>query len=270
MGSMVDAPAELPFLLQMLVFFMGCCLGSFLNVVIYRLPLALSIVSPGSHCPQCKHSVAPYDNIPLLSVLILRGHCRYCGATISLRYPLIEALAGLLTVFLFRYYGWQAQFFVELLFTYSLLVIFFIDLDTMLIPDIISLPGIAIGLATSFFTPRLTWLDSLLGILLGGGFFYLIAIGYRWWRGQEGLGGGDIKLLAMIGAFLGCPGVGFTVLAGSISGTMVGLIVMRRNRQGLTTMLPFGPFLALGAVCYLFWGEVFVNWYWGTTISIGP
>ena len=147
---MVDAPAELTFLLQIFVFFMGCCLGSFLNVVIYRLPLALSIVSPGSHCPQCKHSLAPYDNIPLLSVLILRGHCRYCGATISLRYPLIEALAGLLTVFLFRYYGWQAQFFIELLFTCSLLVIFFIDLDTMLIPDIISLPGIAIGLATSF------------------------------------------------------------------------------------------------------------------------
>jgi leader peptidase (prepilin peptidase) / N-methyltransferase len=270
MALMVDAPAELALLIQILVFFLGCCLGSFLNVVIYRLPQALSIVSPGSHCPRCKHDVAPYDNIPLLSYLILRGRCRHCGAAISLRYPLIEALAGLLTLFLFRNHGWQAQFFIELLFTYSLLVIFFIDLDTMLIPDIISLSGIAIGLATSFFTPRLTWLDSLLGILLGGGFFYLIAIGYRWWRGQEGLGGGDIKLLAMIGAFLGCPGVVCTILAGSISGTIVGLIVMRRSRQGLTTMLPFGPFLALGALGYLFWGETFVTWYWRTTIPLGP
>jgi len=266
---MVDALAEPPLVLQILVFFLGCCLGSFLNVVIYRLPQALSIVSPGSHCPQCKHSVALYDNIPLLSYLMLRGRCRHCGARIAWRYPLIEALAGLLTLFLFRSHGWQAQFFIELLFAYSLLVIFFIDLDTMLIPDVISLPGIAIGLATTFFTPRLAWLDSLLGILVGGGFFYLIAIGYEWLRGQEGLGGGDIKLLAMIGAFLGLPGVVFTILAGSVSGTIVGLYVMRRNHQGLTTMLPFGPFLALGALGYLFWGETLVAWYWGATIATG-
>jgi leader peptidase (prepilin peptidase) / N-methyltransferase len=266
---MADLPVDLPVYLQGMVFFLGCCLGSFLNVVIYRLPHELSIVSPGSHCPQCKQPVAPYDNIPLLSFLFLRGRCRHCGARISFRYPAIEALTGLLTLFLFREYGWQAEFFIELLFACALLVIFFIDLDTMLIPDVISLPGIVIGLATSLVTPRLSWMDSLLGIFLGGGFFYLIAMGYRWWRGQEGLGGGDIKLLAMIGAFLGWPGVVFTILTGSVSGTIVGLIVMRRNRQGLTTMLPFGPFLAFGAVCYLFWGGAFLHWYLGGAGLLG-
>jgi leader peptidase (prepilin peptidase)/N-methyltransferase len=247
---------------QVLMFCLGCCLGSFFNVVIYRVPHGKSIVSPGSHCPQCQNPIPAYDNIPLLSFLLLRGRCRFCGARISWRYPMVELLAGVMVLLLFRRYGWQSQFFVELIFSSALLVIFFIDLDTMLIPDVISLPGIAIGFAASFLTPRLSWLDSLTGILLGGGLFYAIAIGYQWFRGQEGLGGGDIKLLAMIGAFLGWSGVVFTILVSSMTGAVVGLIAMRRSKEGFSTMLPFGPFLALGAICYLFWGEAFLNWYW--------
>jgi len=205
--------------------------------------------------------IAAYNNIPLASYLVLRGKCAHCGAPISPRYPLVEAITGLLAVFLFRRYGWQAQFFVDFFFVSLLVIITFIDLDTLLIPDLLSLTGIAVGFACSFFSLRITWLDSLLGILLGGGFFYLIAIGYHYLRHQEGLGGGAIKLLAMIGAFVGLPGAMFTVLAASIVGTFIGLIMMRRSRKGMSTMLPFGPFLSFGAVCYLFWGQQFYSWY---------
>jgi len=250
-------------LCQVLMFAFGCCLGSFFNVVIHRLPHGESIVSPGSHCPQCQNPISAYDNIPLLSYVLLRGRCRHCGAHISWRYPMVELLTGLMLVLVFRRYGWTVQFLVESFFACCLLVIFFIDLDTFLIPDVISLPGIVIGFAASFVSPRLGWLDSLAGILLGGGLFYAIAVGYQWLRKQDGLGGGDIKLLAMIGAFLGWPGVVFTILLSSVTGAVVGLIAMRRSQKGLSTMLPFGPFLALGAICYLFWGEAFLQWYWG-------
>ena len=253
--------------LQIMVFAVGCCLGSFYNVVVHRLPSGSSIVRPGSHCPQCKHPIAFYDNMPLLSYLILLGKCRYCRAPISIRYPIIEALTGLLTLFLFRHYGFHAQFFIELLFVSLLVVITFIDLDTYLIPDVLSLSGVAAGFALSFLSIRLTWWDSLLGILLGGGFFYLIAVGYQYIRHQDGLGGGDIKLLGMIGGFVGWPGVVFTVLAASVVGTAVGLVVMWRTRKGLTTMLPFGPFLSAGAVAYIFWGTEFYRWYLGVVLD---
>ncbi|HOV87580.1 MAG TPA: prepilin peptidase [Syntrophobacteraceae bacterium] len=248
-------------LLQSFAFVVGCCLGSFFNVIIHRLPGKGSIVHPGSHCPRCGHPIAFYDNIPLLSFLVLGGRCRHCRERISLRYPLVEVLTGVLTLVLFRTYGPLPQFFIETLFVYLLILIAFIDLDTYLIPDVLSLSGIVAGLALSFFTPRLSWVDSLLGILLGGGFLYLIAVGYQVLRHKEGMGGGDIKLLAMIGAFVGLPGVVFTVLAASVVGTAAGVWVMVRSRQGLSAMLPFGPFLSLGAVCHLFWGQTFFSWY---------
>jgi leader peptidase (prepilin peptidase)/N-methyltransferase len=142
-----------------------------------------------------------------------------------------------------------------------LIIITFIDLDTYLIPDVLSVSGILIGWIASFATPRLAWWDSLVGILLGGGFFYAIAVAYRALRKQDGLGGGDIKLLAMIGAFTGWPGALFTVLASSLVGTTMGAVIMLRSKRGLATMIPFGPFLALGAVSYLLWGEAFYVWY---------
>lgn len=253
--------------LQVFAFMTGCCLGSFFNVVIYRLPDGSSIVHPGSQCPNCRHPIAFYDNIPLLSFLVLGGRCRHCRQRISLRYPLVEAVTGFLTLFLFRAYGLTPQFFIESLFVFLLILITFIDLDKYLIPDVLSLSGIVAGFVLSFFTPRLTWVDSLVGILLGGGFLYLIAVGYHYFRRKEGMGGGDIKLLAMIGAFVGLPGVVFTVLVASITGTILGIWVMARTRKGLSTMLPFGPFLSLGAVCHLFWGQAFFSWYLGRVLS---
>lgn len=246
---------------QIFVFFIGSCLGSFFNVVIHRLPLKESLVRPGSRCPQCREAIAFYDNIPILSYLVLRGQCRRCHARISIRYPLVEALTAVMALSLFNRYGLHPQFLIEFLFAALLILIAFIDLDTYIIPNALSLTGMAAGLALSFFTPRITWTDSLLGIVVGGGFLYAIAVAYQYFRRQEGMGGGDIKLLGMIGAFMGTPGVVFTILVASIVGTVVGLAVMRRSKDGLSTMVPFGPFLSFGAVCYLFWGQQFIQWY---------
>lgn len=250
--------------MQAWMFIIGCCLGSFYNVVIHRLPNGESLVHPPSHCPGCDKPIAPYDNIPILSYLLLRGKCRHCRASISPRYPLVEALTGLVAMLLFRRYGFHPQLLVEFVFASILIIITFIDLDTYTIPDVFSLTGIGLGFLGSFLTARLSWTDSLLGVLLGGGLFWAIAAGYAWVRRREGLGGGDIKLLAMIGAFVGWSGVVFTILAASISGLAVGLVVMARSRQGLTAMIPFGPFLALGAISYIFWGQSFFQWYMGT------
>lgn len=246
---------------QVFVFLAGCCFGSLYNVMIHRLPQNESILRPASHCPRCNHPISFYDNIPVVSYLLLRGKCRFCAEPISLRYPLVEILTGSLMLLLFRRYGLTPQFFIECLLVSLLIVITFIDLDTYLIPDVLSLSGMALGFACSFLTPRISWLDSLLGLVLGGGFFLLIAVGYQYLRHKDGLGGGDIKLLAMIGAFLGWAGVVFTVLAASLIGTVVGGVVMWRSRKGLDTRLPFGPFLAVGALLYLLWGEAFYHWY---------
>ena len=243
------------------VFLIGCCFGSFFNVVIYRLPAGESVVHPGSHCPICARELAWFENIPLLSYLIQRGKCRGCGTPIAFRYFIVEGLTGILATVFFMRYGFSARFAAEFCCTCILIIISFIDLDTYIIPDIFSVTGIPVGFAFSFFTLHPTWQNSLLGIAFGGGFFLLIAYSYRWIRGLDGLGGGDIKLLAMIGAFTGWQGVAFTVLAASLSGALAGTWAMRRTRKGMATMIPFGPFLSLGAVCFLLWGEGVVRWY---------
>ncbi len=253
---------------EVFVFLAGCCLGSFYNVLIHRLPAGESIVRPGSHCPQCLHAISFYDNIPLLSYLILRGRCRHCGEHIPLRYPLVEALTGVLTLLLFLRCGWGPQFLIEWVFVSLLIIITFIDLDTYLIPDVLSVTGMIAGFAFSFVSTRLSWSESLIGIVLGGGFFYLVAIAFLYLRHKEGLGGGDIKLLAMIGAFLGWPGVVFTVLAASLVGSVAGLAIMWRTRKGLGAMLPFGPFLASGAMLYVFRGDEFYRWYVGDILGL--
>lgn len=254
----------MPFaVLQVVTFAMACCIGSFFNVVIHRLPNRESIVRPGSRCPTCMHPIAFYDNIPLLGFAWLRGRCRHCHARISWRYPAVEALTGGLAVVLLRIHGLHPQFLIEFFLVGLLILIAFIDLDTFIIPDILSLGGLVAGLALSLVSNRVTWIGSLVGALVGGGFLLLIALAYHRVRHQEGLGIGDVKLLGMIGAFVGWEGVIFTTLAASVVGTLVGLVVMRRRREGLTTMLPFGPFLSFGAVCYLLVGESFFDWYIG-------
>ena len=253
---------------QVIAFILGCIIGSFYNVVIYRLPAGQSIVRPGSRCPSCGNAIAAYDNIPVLSYLLLGGKCRRCKATISARYPLVEGISGLLALLLFRRYGLHPQLAIEFIFCSLLLIIAMIDLDTFLIPDILSLSGIVLGLAFSFFTPRLSWSDSLLGIILGGGILYVIATGYALLRHKEGMGGGDIKLLGMIGAFVGWQGVAFTILVSSVSGMLIALPMMWRSGKGLGSAIPYGPFLAFGAVAYIFWGRLFFHWYFSYLLGM--
>lgn len=244
-----------------LAFVTGLVLGSFLNVCIRRIPAGESIVRPGSHCPGCKAAIRPYDNIPLISYALLRGRCRGCGEPISLRYPFVELLTGIAMVALVLHFGLTPVLPVYAAFLAALIVITFIDLDHQIIPDVISLPGIVIGLvcAAAGLGPSLA--ASIGGLLLGGGFLYAIAASYDLLTGREGMGGGDIKLLAMIGTFVGWNGVLTTLLIASLSGALAGglLIVLRRSdgRQPI----PFGPFLAAGATIALFVGNRVVDWY---------
>ncbi len=243
-------------------FVFGSVLGSFLNVCIYRIPLGKSIVHPPSSCPHCGARIRPYDNIPIVSYLLLTGRCRSCRAGISIRYPVVELTTGLLGAALFLRYGLSLQFVALLAFCSSLLVVAFIDIDHKIIPDIISLPGIGVGFGLSVLpmTP-LSVLDSGIGILLGGGILYVVGLLYRWIRGQEGMGGGDIKLLAMIGAWMGWKSLPLVILISSFAGTLIGggcLLLARRN---LREAIPFGPFLVLGALlCLFFQKEIHFLW----------
>jgi leader peptidase (prepilin peptidase)/N-methyltransferase len=244
-------------------FVFGTIIGSFLNVCIHRIPQGKSIVSPPSHCPRCKTPIRFYDNIPLLSFIILRGRCRKCHTPIPLRYPLVEFLMGLFSLLLLLRFGISTLYLIYLAFFASLLLVSFIDLPHRIIPDVISLPGIVIGLVISFLHPQLSIKDSLIGALLGGGILYVVASGYRLVTKREGMGGGDVKLLAMIGAFIGWKGVLFTVLCSSFIGSIVGVILMIIASADSKYAVPFGPFLSLGAVIYVLWGEALITWYLG-------
>jgi leader peptidase (prepilin peptidase)/N-methyltransferase len=241
----------------------GVLVGSFLNVCICRLPKNESIVSPPSHCPLCSYQIRWYDNIPLLSYLLLRGRCRGCGAPISLQYPLVELLNGTLTLLLFLRFGPTLAFATLFLFCSALVVITFIDIEHQIIPDEISLSGIVIGFALSFFIRGHSWQNSLCGILLGGGSLLLVAYGYQRLTGKEGMGGGDIKLLAMMGAFLGWKAVPFIILASSLAGSVIGISIMLLQKKDSKLAIPFGPYLAFGAVLYIFYGRTLIRWYLG-------
>jgi len=232
---------------------LGAIIGSFLNVVILRLPREdASIVFPASHCPGCQTPIAWYDNIPVLSFLLLRAKCRHCSMRISWQYPLVEAAMALLAVALFRQFGPTWPFGIYFVFCAALLAIFVIDLHHQIIPDVISLPGIVLGFAVSFVNPLVGWQSSAIGILAGGGILYLVAAGYYLLTRREGMGGGDIKLLAMIGGFLGWKSLVFVVFASSILGSLVGIGAMLKQKKGGQTVIPYGPFLAVAALLYLF------------------
>ena len=238
----------------------GAIIGSFLNVCIWRIPREESIVFPASHCPVCSHPIRFFDNIPIISWLILRGRCRDCGASISPRYPLVEALTAVLAVLLYWKYGFSLQFLCAFLFTAALIVITFIDIDYQIIPDVISLPGIPLCFLAAVFVMGVSFLESLIGILVGGGILYVIAVGYEWITKREGMGGGDIKLLAMLGAFFGWKSLLFIVLCSSLTGAVVGMTAMVIQGQDMKYAVPFGPFLALGAVTYFFLGDAFLRY----------
>jgi len=248
-------------MLALFVFVFGAVVGSFLNVCIYRLPLEQSVVSPGSRCMGCGTAIRWYDNIPILSWLVLKGRCRECKAPFSIRYPLVELLTGLLAVLLLLKFSLSLPLLIMFLFCAALVVITFIDFDHQIIPDEISLPGIILGFLSSFFLPGLGWLSSLLGIVVGWGSLALIFYGYLWLTGREGMGGGDAKLLAMMGAFLGLQAVPFIIFASSLVGTVAGLSIMAVQRKDRHLAIPFGPYLALGAVLYIFFGPQLIQWY---------
>lgn len=233
---------------------LGLIWGSFFNVCILRLPEEKSVVWERSHCRKCNKPLLWYHNIPVFSFLLLRGKCGFCKNSISIQYPLIELISGFLFYFLWTQYGWSWHWLFYTLFVSSLLVVTVIDLHHMIIPDEISLPGILIGLIACFFTGDISWWESLLGAALGGGIFLGIAFLYERFAKQEGLGGGDIKLLAMIGAWLGYRSILAVVVISSAAGSVIGLLVMAAKKKNAKTAIPFGPFLALGALIYLFWG----------------
>jgi leader peptidase (prepilin peptidase)/N-methyltransferase len=249
--------------LPLLAGIFGLVVGSFLNVCICRLPKDESVVSPPSHCPRCSYQIRWYDNIPLVSYLVLRGKCRGCGTHISLQYPLVELLNAALSLFLFLRFGPTLAFVALFLFCSALVVITFIDIEHQIIPDEISLPGIVIGFILSFFLKGHSWLNSLLGILLGGGSLLLVAYAYQRVTGKDGMGGGDIKLLAMMGAFLGWKAVPFIIFASSLVGSVIGISLMLFQKKDAKLAIPFGPYLAFAAVLYIFYGRPLIRWYLG-------
>ncbi len=245
-----------------IIFIFGLIVGSFLNVCIYRMPRDKSIVYPPSSCPNCEKPIKFYDNIPIVSYFFLRGKCRQCGSKISIRYPLVELLTAVLFLMLYRKVGLSFELFVGVIFVALLVVISFIDLDFQIIPDILSIGGLVVGVLLAivrpvflYLYPKFGFLDALYGVLIGGGVLFVIAYGYQLITKREGMGGGDVKLLAMIGSFCGIKGVIFSLMAGSLLGTVVGIPLMLIKGQGTKYAIPFGPFLSIGALVYIYAGE---------------
>lgn len=246
------------------LFIVGSCIGSFVNVCIYRLPRSHSIVFPGSACPQCGSRIRFYDNIPILSFLWLRGKCRACGTAISSRYALIEGMTGLFAVVTYLRFGLSAETLIYFCFIATLLVVIYIDIDHQIIPNRITFPGIPICLAATFFLPGISFASALAGMLAGGGSLFTVAWVYKQITKREGMGFGDIKLLAMIGALIGWKGVLFTIYLASVLGTVVGLLVILLNKKNFKVRIPFGPFLSIGAISFLFFGDDVIAWYFHT------
>jgi len=244
-----------------LLFVVGLVIGSFLNVCILRIPHGESIIRPGSRCLQCKTPIVWFDNIPLLSFIRLRARCRWCGGKISWRYPLVECLNGVSYLGIVYKFGWTHSALVHALFLSLLLVVTMTDLDHFVIPDAITLPGLVIGFFTAAFILPVGWTGSLLGIALGGGILWMLAAVSPYLFGKEGLGGGDIKLLAMIGAFLGWQHVCMTLFLASCTGAMVGIGLMAFRDMERGQYLPFAPFLAAGAVASLFFPQELFGMY---------
>ena len=245
-----------------IIFILGLCIGSFLNVCIYRLPASTSIVDPPrSICPNCNSPIPFNDNIPVLSYLCLKGRCRYCNTRISFRYPLVEFITGIAAVNVFFMWGVTLEGLIYFVFISSLIVITFIDMDHKIIPDIITLPGILLGLVASFALPAMTFKASLLGLLIGGGSLLCVAWVYTLITGKDGMGGGDIKLLGMMGTIVGWKGVIFTIFVSSMAGTCVGMIMILVKGKNMKFAIPFGPFLSIGAISYIFFGERILHWY---------
>ncbi len=251
-------------MLYAVVFVFGLVTGSFLNVCIYRIPREASVVSPASRCPRCGSALKPWHNIPVISFLLLGGKCAYCGGRISIRYPLVEILNGLCYVLVLWRFGVGPDSVVFMAYLSTLIVITFIDLDFQIIPDVITLPGAVIALVLGSFLVSdpfdrasvLGLRQSALGLLLGGGLFYSVAV-----LSRGGMGGGDIKMMAMVGALTGWKGVLMTTFLGSLSGSIIGVGLMVLAGKGRKTRIPFGPFLSFGSAVSVLWGQELLSLY---------
>jgi leader peptidase (prepilin peptidase)/N-methyltransferase len=246
----------------------GLIVGSFLNVCIVRMPEEQSVVTPSSHCPRCKTPIRWFDNIPVVSWLVLRGKCRSCALAISARYPLVESLNALAWLALWRVGLEPREFALYAVLASLLIVITFIDLDYRIIPDKITWPSILIAPAAALVVGHMTVTESIIGILAGGGVLWGIAELYLRVRKQEGMGLGDVKMLAMVGGLLGWEAAFFTLVVGSLIGTVFGLSAMLVRRGRLDMEIPFGPFLAAGCMLYMLGGPAFLGWYFSRTAML--
>lgn len=235
-----------------LVFLFGLVVGSFLNVVIYRLPLGESVAWPGSRCTSCDRALSWFENIPVFSWAVLRGRCRTCHASISWVYPLVELTTGVLFVVTYLVYGLTPIFAVRLVFGCAMIVLFAIDYEHQILPNVITLPGIVLGFASSLFLPP-GWTSSLIGLVVGGVFPFVVAEGYMRLRGKEGMGMGDLKMFAMVGAFLGWPMVWITLILSSVLGIIIGGTALMVSKRGFATRIPFGTFIAVAALLCALW-----------------
>jgi len=270
--------------ITLLALLFGLLIGSFLNVCIVRLPLGRSIVTPPSQCPRCGTGIRFYDNIPVISFLLLRAKCRKCGEPISWRYPVVELMNGLCYVLVVQAFWVNGEAILMMALCSSLIVVTFIDYDHQIIPDVITLPGMVVGLAVApFFMsalaeplpfhlgrliphtgPYLTaFLNSLIGLIVGGG--PLLAIGWIWekLRHVEAMGGGDVKLMGMVGSFIGWKGALLTIMLGAIAGSIVGVALILLKNHKMEKVIPFGPFLVIGTVASAFYGNDILTWYLG-------
>lgn len=264
------------------VFLFGLLIGSFLNVCILRIPQGESIVLPPSHCPACNAEIKPYDNIPVLSWLALRGHCRHCKARISIQYPMVELLTALLFLACYLVFGLSAEALKWAVFAALLVVLTVTDYRERILPDLVNFTGLGLGLVFSLFTqpmdrtamwlssrlfdfpppaPAVSFADALLGAAAASGLLWLVAEGYFRMRGREGMGLGDVKMMAMVGAFLGLQRALLTILLGSLIGSVIGLAVVSLWRKGRDFELPFGTFLGAGAMLVVFFGSQTLDWY---------
>ncbi|MFH0877396.1 MAG: prepilin peptidase [Candidatus Omnitrophota bacterium] len=255
-------------ILFVFVFLFGISIGSFLNVCIYRMGREMSIVRPSSHCPQCKKPIPWYDNVPLVSYLVLRGRCRACGAKFSVRYFAVELIMGLLFLAIFRRFWFTPQAFVYAIFTCGLVIATFVDFDFRIIPDEVTLGGIGVGLLLSFIFPSIyhtashvaSLRSSALGVLVGGGVLWILGCVGDFVFKKESMGGGDVKLLAMIGAFLGWSTALMVLPVASCLGAIVGIIIKLRTKE---SVIAFGPYLSMGALICMFFGGAILHWFFG-------
>jgi leader peptidase (prepilin peptidase)/N-methyltransferase len=245
----------------------GLCVGSFLNVVIARVPAGRSISHPASACPQCGAAIAWYDNLPVLSYLLLGARCRSCRDPISWRYPVVEIMGAVLFALAYLRFGPGFRLAAALVLVSSLIAITGIDLDHQIIPDVLSLPGVALGFIASFSPGAIGWKESASGALVGGGVFVVIIVASSLVLGQPGMGVGDVKLGAMLGAFLGWQLALLSILLSVLVGGPLAAGLMATGRKGRKDPVPFGPFLALGGVISLFWGDALLTWYFGQFLN---